>query len=138
VAGAFQRLADGRRTEIEISIDGDRVRALQGDTLLTAILLHHDHLRLTEIGEEPRAGFCLMGACQDCWVSDSDGRRLRACTTYVRPGLAIVTGRRGLPAAAIVPKPPTTPDPDVPAERAASADADISTSAAASTDEATP
>jgi hypothetical protein len=137
VAGAFQRLADGRRTEIEISIDGDRVRVLQGDTLLTAILLHHDHLRLSEIGEEPRAGFCLMGACQDCWVSDSDGRRLRACTTYVKPGIAIVTGRHDLPTADVTPKSPTK-DRDVPADRAASSDADASTDAAASTDEATP
>jgi predicted molibdopterin-dependent oxidoreductase YjgC len=97
MAGAFQRLADTRRRAIEISIDGDNVQVLEGDTLLTAILLHHDHLRLSDIGEEPRAGFCLMGACQDCWVSESNGRRLRACTTYVRPGLAIVTGRPSPP-----------------------------------------
>ena len=97
MTGAFQRLADTRRSEIEIIIDGDKVQVLEGDTLLTAILLHHDYLRLSEIGEEPRAGFCLMGACQDCWVSDADGRRLRACTTYVRPGLAIVTGGRHPP-----------------------------------------
>jgi predicted molibdopterin-dependent oxidoreductase YjgC len=97
MAGAFQRLADTRRRAIEISIDGDNVQVLEGDTLLTAILLHHDHLRLSDIGEEPRAGFCLMGACQDCWVSESNGRRLRACTTYVRPGLAIVTGRPNQP-----------------------------------------
>lgn len=92
MTGAFQRFADKTRSEIEIAIDGDKVQVLEGDTLLTAILLHHDYLRLSEFGEEPRAGFCLMGACQDCWVSDGDGRRLRACTTYVRPGLAIVTG----------------------------------------------
>ena len=92
MTGAFQRLADTRRPEIEITVDGDKVRVLEGDTVLTAILLHLDHLRLHEIGEEPRAGFCLMGACQDCWVSESDGKRLRACTTYVRPGLNIVTG----------------------------------------------
>jgi hypothetical protein len=92
VTGAFQRLADTGRSKIEIIIDGDKVQVLEGDTLLTAILLHHDYLRLSEIGEEPRAGFCLMGACQDCWVSDGDGRRLRACTTYVRPDLAIITG----------------------------------------------
>lgn len=94
MAGSFHRLADARRQAIEISIDGDRLQVLDGDTVLTAILLHRDHLRASDIGAEPRAGFCLMGACQDCWVSDGDGRRLRACTTYVRPGLAIVTGRR--------------------------------------------
>jgi len=37
----------------------------------------------------PRAGFCLMGACQDCWVALTDGRRLRACTTLAEDGMAL-------------------------------------------------
>jgi predicted molibdopterin-dependent oxidoreductase YjgC len=96
MSGVFQRLADTDRTAIEIKIDGDSVQALDGDTVLTAIMLHLDHLRLSDFGDEQRAGFCLMGACQDCWVSDGAGRRLRACTTYIKPGLEIVTGRRPL------------------------------------------
>ena len=93
MAGAFQRLTDKNRSGFEISIDGDRVGVLDGDTVLTAILLHQGHLRQHEFTGEPRAGFCLMGACQDCWVAEESGRRLRACTSYVTPGLAIVTGR---------------------------------------------
>jgi hypothetical protein len=58
---------------------------------LTAILLHRNYLRSSEFGDGARAGFCLMGACQDCWIAVADGSRLRACTTYVTPGLAIVT-----------------------------------------------
>lgn len=95
--GLFQRLQDQQRATIEIAVDGDRLQVLDGDTLLTAILTHRPHLRLHEIGDEPRSGFCLMGACQDCWVSDAAGNRLRACTTYVHAGLEVVTG---LPAAA--------------------------------------
>jgi aerobic-type carbon monoxide dehydrogenase small subunit (CoxS/CutS family) len=38
-----------------------------------------------------RAGFCLMGACQDCWVWTADGQRVRACTTVVSKDLDIVT-----------------------------------------------
>jgi D-hydroxyproline dehydrogenase subunit gamma len=34
-----------------------------------------------------------MGACQDCWVATADGASLRACTTYVEDGMAIVTRR---------------------------------------------
>ncbi len=94
MSGLFQRLADADRTAIEISIDSDKVMTLDGDTLLTAILLHQDHLRLGDFGDGPRAGFCLMGACQDCWVSTADGQRLRACTTYVAPGMEIVTVRQ--------------------------------------------
>jgi predicted molibdopterin-dependent oxidoreductase YjgC len=48
-------------------------------------------LRSSEFGEGRRAGFCLMGACQDCWVWTAAGERLRACSTEVREGLAIVT-----------------------------------------------
>jgi hypothetical protein len=90
--GLFQRLQDQQRAAIEITVDGDRLQVLEGDTLLTAILTHRPHLRLHEIGDEPRSGFCLMGACQDCWVSDAAGNRLRACTTYVHAGLEIATG----------------------------------------------
>ena len=48
-------------------------------------------LRQKQEGEAAGAGFCLMGACQDCWVWLEDGRRVRACTTYVEPGLSIRT-----------------------------------------------
>ena len=93
MAGTFHRLTDRNRTELAITVDGEKVMALDGDTVLTAILLQDDHLRQHDVNNEARAGFCLMGACQDCWVSDGDGNRLRACTTYIRPGLVIITGR---------------------------------------------
>ena len=38
-----------------------------------------------------RAGFCLMGACQDCWVWLADGPRVRACTTPVAEGMHVLT-----------------------------------------------
>jgi predicted molibdopterin-dependent oxidoreductase YjgC len=43
----------------------------------------------------PRAGFCMMGACQDCWIATAEGERLRACSTFIAPGMALVTGRSG-------------------------------------------
>jgi len=33
-----------------------------------------------------------MGACQDCWVQTSEGSRLRACSTFVQPGMSLLTG----------------------------------------------
>jgi predicted molibdopterin-dependent oxidoreductase YjgC len=69
------------------------MEALEGDTVLTAILTARGHLRIAEFTEAPRAGFCLMGACQDCWVATADGASLRACTTPVTTGLTIVTRR---------------------------------------------
>ena len=88
-AGRFTRLAETGRKPISLTIGISRVEALQGDTLLTALLLARGHLRQSEFADGPRAGFCLMGACQDCWVSLADGRRVRACTTMAEDGMAL-------------------------------------------------
>lgn len=88
----FERHAETERQPIQFSVDGVTARALEGDTVLTAILNHGKKLRKLEFSDEPRAGFCLMGACQDCWVWLAEGRRIRACTTFVSEGLNVVTG----------------------------------------------
>jgi len=87
----LQRLAETDRAQVEITVDGLALTALAGDTVLTAILVRARRLRDNEFDGKPRAGFCLMGACQECWLWRADGRRLRACTTLVEPGLALVT-----------------------------------------------
>ena len=87
----FVRLGEPERAAVTIEIDGQTRMALEGDTLLVAILTHQRALRRLEFGGAPRAGFCMMGACQDCWVLTPDGRRLRACTTTVEPGLRVLT-----------------------------------------------
>jgi len=87
----FVRLAETARAPVRFRIDGREVEALAGDTLMVALLNHTRHLRYSEFGDGKRAGFCLMGACQDCWVWLEDGRRIRACSTYVEPGLSIRT-----------------------------------------------
>jgi predicted molibdopterin-dependent oxidoreductase YjgC len=92
VSGLFHRVAARTGAAIPFTIDGEAVEARAGDLLLSAILLHRTHLRRFEFADAPRAGYCLMGACQDCWVGLADGRRLRACTTLVEPGMAVVTG----------------------------------------------
>jgi predicted molibdopterin-dependent oxidoreductase YjgC len=89
-AGLFRRLVPRGGAAIPFTIDGAPAEARVGDLLLTAILLHRPALRRFEFGESHRAGFCLMAACQDCWVSLADGRRLRACTTPVESGMAVV------------------------------------------------
>ena len=89
--GQFRRVAERERRRIAFSLDGVETEALEGDTILTAILTTRGHLRIAEFTEAPRGGFCLMGACQDCWVATADGAALRACTTFVAEGMAIVT-----------------------------------------------
>ena len=90
-ASRLVRLAETDRAPVDFEIDGRPATALEGDTLLIAVLVHQRQVRHSEFGDGIRAGFCLMGACQDCWVWTEDGERLRACTTVVRDGLRIVT-----------------------------------------------
>lgn len=87
----FVRLAEHGRTEVRFLVDGRPVVALTGDTLLTALRLNGFILRRSEFDGGYRAGFCLMGACQDCWVTTADGARLRACSTPVTAGMSILT-----------------------------------------------
>ena len=93
--GLLNRVGEHGRSTVTIVVDGRAIEAREGDTLLTAILTSGARLRESEHGDGPRAGFCLMGACQDCWVRTEDGRRMRACGTQVAAGLRIIT--RGAP-----------------------------------------
>lgn len=90
-SGRFVRLAEADRHPVEITIDGRRATALRGDTVLTVLLVEGGHVRRSEFGDGVRAGFCLMGACQDCWVWTADGQRIRACTTEIVEGMHILT-----------------------------------------------
>ena len=90
--GQFVRLSEIERPKITIHVDGKPVTALAGDTVLTALLLDGARLRDFEFGAGGRAGFCLMGACQDCWVQVESGGSLRACTAYVEDGMRLATG----------------------------------------------
>jgi predicted molibdopterin-dependent oxidoreductase YjgC len=85
------RLLDQDREAIALSVDGQEVAAKRGDTVLTAILAAGlGAVRRSEFGDGPRAGFCWMGACQDCWIIVEDLGTRRACTTPAEPGMRVV------------------------------------------------
>ena len=87
------RLRDAQRPRITLTLEGSAIEAMEGDTLLTALLAAGaGHLRSSEFGDGPRAGFCLMGACQDCWVVVEGLGRVRACATLAKDGMKV---RRG-------------------------------------------
>ena len=90
--GLLRRVADLERTTVQFTLDGRPAQALEGDTVLTAVLTQAARLRRNEFSQEPRAGFCMMGACQDCWIATADGARLRACSTFIEPGMVLQTG----------------------------------------------
>lgn len=85
------RVAETQRKPLRFFLDGHEVTALQGDTLLTAVLTQQRRVRDSEFSGAPRAGFCLIGACQDCWMRTEDGKRLRACSTLVTEGMRVLT-----------------------------------------------
>jgi aerobic-type carbon monoxide dehydrogenase small subunit (CoxS/CutS family) len=91
----FVRLGETDRPAITLHVDGKPVEAMEGDTLMVALLSSGGVLRQSEFGPEKRAGFCLMGACQDCWVWTAGGDRLRACSTLAASGQQIVTSQPG-------------------------------------------
>lgn len=88
----FKRLAETGRPVVGFTLDGQPRTALAGDTVLTAMLTVSGRLRASEFSGEPRAGFCLMGACQDCWVMTESGERLRACGTFIEEGMRLLSG----------------------------------------------
>ena len=85
----FKRLTETARPALAFTLDGQPATGLLGDTLLTAVLTCAEHLRGSDFSAERRAGLCLMGACQDCWVRLADGQRVRACSTLLEEGQAI-------------------------------------------------
>ena len=87
----LQRVAEGDRAPVAFMLDGEPATALAGDTVLTAVLTQRAQLRRNEFSGAPRAGFCMMGACQDCWMQLEDGSRLRACSTFVEPGMRLLS-----------------------------------------------
>ena len=87
----LHRIAETQRAPVPFTLDGRPVQALEGDTVLTAVLTQGAQLRRNEFSGEPRAGFCMMGACQDCWIATAEGARLRACSTFIAPGMALLS-----------------------------------------------
>ena len=84
------RLVDQDRAEIAFTVDGAPITGRQGDTLLTAMLAGGlGQVRTSEFGDGGRAGFCWMGACQDCWLVVQGIGPARACSTLVEDGMVV-------------------------------------------------
>ncbi len=86
-----KRLGETDRDLVRLQVDRVAIEALEGDTVLTAILLSTGQTGTDAFNKTSQAGFCLMGACQSCWIWTADGQRLRACDTEVQEGLKLFT-----------------------------------------------
>ena len=76
---------------VEISIDGERFVAREGDTVAAALLAAGVTTFRTTFSGAPRAPLCMMGACFECLVTIDGRAKQQACMTQVAPGMAIET-----------------------------------------------
>ena len=90
----FRRLPDAAGDTIAFTINGQRARALSGDTVAAALLgAGTEHCRTTPISGARRAPYCMMGVCFECLVTiDGVGNR-QACLIGVRAGMRVETQR---------------------------------------------
>jgi len=74
-------------TDVEVTFDGRRLAAREGQTV-AAVLLGHGirSWRATRHGGHPRGMFCGIGACFDCLVVLNGTPNVRACVTTVHAG----------------------------------------------------
>ena len=91
--GLWVRLSEKQREALNFVLNGEPCQALVGDTIMTALLTQSRGLRRGDPSGVMRAGFCVMGACQDCWVVTEEGSRLRSCLTLIEPGMRLVVTR---------------------------------------------
>jgi predicted molibdopterin-dependent oxidoreductase YjgC len=91
MTGRLVRAIAADTPALRVLVDGEEVTAYAGESIFVALLASRNALRQHEFRDETRAGFCLMGACQDCWVWLADGSRVRACTTVVADGMHVLT-----------------------------------------------
>ncbi|GGG85632.1 hypothetical protein GCM10011415_39920 [Salipiger pallidus] len=85
----FQPIDPGTPRPLRFEFDGAEITARRNDTVLAAVLASRERCGVNEFDGGGRAGFCLMGSCQECTMWDEDGRRLRGCMTEAREGLRL-------------------------------------------------
>jgi predicted molibdopterin-dependent oxidoreductase YjgC len=93
----LRRISTAQGAPVRFWLDGQALTAMAGDTVLTAVLTQTTQLRRSEFSGMPRAGFCLIGSCQDCWMRLEDGTPLRACSTSIAEGMRLLSGTPAAP-----------------------------------------
>lgn len=92
-AAGVRTEADGaivRGPEVEILVDGEPVRAFEGESVAAALLaVGKRALRTTARSGEPRGLYCGMGICFDCVMTVDGQPNVRTCQTPVRHGMRV-------------------------------------------------
>ncbi|MGP4079145.1 (2Fe-2S)-binding protein [Pseudalkalibacillus sp. R45] len=81
-------LADNK--EISFSFNGENHKAIEGDTIASALLANGIRtLRHHEESGNPRGIYCNIGHCFECRVKIRNSETVRACLTLVEDGMKI-------------------------------------------------
>jgi predicted molibdopterin-dependent oxidoreductase YjgC len=94
-------LGEDRADEmVEITVDGQKMKAKKGEMILAALLANGIIInRYTVKRKEPRGLFCGIGQCTDCAMVVDGKPNVRTCITPVKEGMVIETqhgtGKRG-------------------------------------------
>ncbi|MCZ8124862.1 MAG: FAD-dependent oxidoreductase [Magnetospirillum sp.] len=86
----FRRLSDA--TDVEISVDGRKVRARRGESVAAAMLVAGIDACGVDPAGRPRGPACMMGSCFQCACAIDGVADARACRVRVAADTAIATG----------------------------------------------
>jgi hypothetical protein len=89
-----------RPPPVEILVNGIAVPAYEGESLATALIASGALVMSRDSSGRPKSPFCNMGICFECMVTVEESipgertqvKRVRACLSEVRPGLAVTVG----------------------------------------------
>jgi len=86
----FRKLHEPAADAVTVLIDGASVQAEPGESL-AAVLLRQGEAwsRLTPVGQNKRAPYCMMGVCFDCLAEVDGVASVQTCLTPVRAGMRV-------------------------------------------------
>lgn len=101
---ALRKISNAKRgTPIFVIIDGRKVRAFEGETIASVLLVEGVRTFNRSVSSKPRGPYCGIGVCFECLVRIecpstemplTPSRWARACMTPIQAGMAIKTGFR--------------------------------------------
>jgi predicted molibdopterin-dependent oxidoreductase YjgC len=86
----FRRLDQPVGATVRLTLDGEAIEAMAGDSVAAALLAADaGALRTTPASGEPRAAYCMIGVCFDCLVTIDGAANRQACMATVRDGMCV-------------------------------------------------
>ena len=86
----FRRLPEAEAPTLTVLVEGTEVRMVPGESAAAAILLVGlSSSRIAPATGEPRAPYCMMGACFECLLVIDGVPSRQGCLVPVRDGMTI-------------------------------------------------